>query len=176
MLRAVFPGGLCPTISLLISSLTKGSKNRLIVDSVENIGPHYARTLREWARRFNDCFDDVIAPTLREEHPTVMDGERGAKELEIFRRKWMCAYSTSLPGLLSHRPFFQTTCASALQHALAAFLTVHSYYCEVGFQSRTLGDHIMTFTREVSSVCLAWCFDTDCVVKADASYGCNVFA
>ncbi|KZV81943.1 cyclopropane-fatty-acyl-phospholipid synthase [Exidia glandulosa HHB12029] len=122
MPETLFPGGICPTISLLVSSLTKGSKNRLIVDSVENIGPHYARTLREWARRFDDCFDDVIAPTLREEHPNVMDGERGAKELEIFRRKWI-------------------------------------YYCEIGFLSRTLGDHIMTFTRE-----------------ADSSYGCNVFA
>ncbi|KZV80787.1 hypothetical protein EXIGLDRAFT_845276, partial [Exidia glandulosa HHB12029] len=33
------------------------------------------------------------------------------------------------------------------------------YYCEVGFASRTLGDVIVTATRE-----------------ADASYGCTVYA
>ncbi|KAH7107208.1 cyclopropane-fatty-acyl-phospholipid synthase [Auriculariales sp. MPI-PUGE-AT-0066] len=121
----IFPGGLCPTISLLISSLNKGSQNRLIVDSVDNIGPHYARTLREWARRFDACFDTVIAPTLRSQHPSVMDGPNGVEELAVFRRKWMY--------------YFQ--------------------YCEIGFATRTLGDVILTFTRE-----------------ADASYGCNVFA
>ena len=73
-----------------MSSLTKGSNNRLIVDSVENIGPHYARTLREWARRFDGCFYTVIAPNLRKEHPTVMDGPNGEEELAVFKRKWMC--------------------------------------------------------------------------------------
>lgn len=121
----IFPGGICPTVSGLISTMAKGSNNRLIVDSVENIGPHYARTLREWARRFNECFDDVIAPTLRDEHPTVMNGPSGDEELEIFRRKWMYYF----------------------------------YYCEAGFSTRTLGDHIIAFTRE-----------------ADAAYGCNVYA
>ncbi|KZW00437.1 cyclopropane-fatty-acyl-phospholipid synthase [Exidia glandulosa HHB12029] len=121
----VFPGGICPTVSLLVSTMNKGSDNRLIVDSIENIGPHYARTLREWATKFNDCFNDVIAPNLRAEHPTVMGGPNGAQELEVFRRKWLYYF----------------------------------YYCEVGFASRTLGDVIVTATRE-----------------ADASYGCTVYA
>lgn len=48
----VFPGGHLPTVTSLIDTLAQGGKSKLIVDSVVNIGPHYARTLREWRRRF----------------------------------------------------------------------------------------------------------------------------
>ncbi|KAH7097320.1 cyclopropane-fatty-acyl-phospholipid synthase, partial [Auriculariales sp. MPI-PUGE-AT-0066] len=85
----LFPGSSCPTITNLITGLNKGSQNRLIIDSVDNIGPHYARTLREWARRFDTGFDTVIAPTLRSMHPSVMDGPNGEEELAVFRRKWI---------------------------------------------------------------------------------------
>ena len=50
--RAVFPGGFLPTLTFMVETLAKGSQGRLVVDSVSNIGPHYARTLREWRRRF----------------------------------------------------------------------------------------------------------------------------
>ncbi|KAI4521657.1 CFS1-like protein [Schizophyllum commune Loenen D] len=116
----IFPGGFLPTLTFVLASLTAGSQNRLTVDSVSNIGPHYARTLREWRRRFLAKFESVIEPALRREHPEVMGGEsggakdRGRKEVEVFRRKWLYYYC----------------------------------YCEVGFTTRTLGDHIITFTRE----------------------------
>ncbi|KAI5831537.1 CFS1-like protein [Schizophyllum commune Tattone D] len=116
----IFPGGFLPTLTFVFASLTAGSANRLTVDSVSNIGPHYARTLREWRRRFLEKFESVIEPALRKEHPEVMGGEsggvkdRGRKEVEVFRRKWLYYYC----------------------------------YCEVGFTTRTLGDHIITFTRE----------------------------
>ena len=29
---------------------------------MSNIGPHYARTLREWRRRFEARFDEVVVP------------------------------------------------------------------------------------------------------------------
>jgi len=89
----VFPGGIIPTLSLLIDTLSSGSKGRLVIDSVNNIGPHYARTLREWRRRFLDRFDDVIVPALRAEYPLVMgnvNGDQGQNEIEIFKRKWLC--------------------------------------------------------------------------------------
>jgi len=120
----VFPGGFLPTLTLLLGSLESGSKARLIVDSVVNIGPHYARTLREWRRRFLARFDSVIVPALNREYPDVMGGQRGLREIEVFKRKWMYYYC----------------------------------YCEVGFTTRTLGDHIITFTRE-----------------GNISYGCNVY-
>lgn len=70
--------------------MEKGSSGRLIVDSVSNIGPHYARTLREWRRRFLDRFEDVIVPALKSEYPEVMGGARGQEEIEVFKRKWIC--------------------------------------------------------------------------------------
>ncbi|KAF8526765.1 hypothetical protein JB92DRAFT_2871686 [Gautieria morchelliformis] len=50
------------------------------------------------------------------EYPDTMGGERGQKEIEVFKRKWI-----------------------------------------FGFTTRTLGDHIVTFTRE-----------------GNTAYGCNV--
>ncbi|KAJ6508516.1 CFS1-like protein [Mycena sanguinolenta] len=119
----VFPGGFLPTLTLLLQSLQEGSSGKLIVDSVSNIGPHYARTLREWRRRFLNRFDSVIVPALKREYPDVMNGSRGKQEIEVFKRKWIYYYC----------------------------------YCEVGFTSRTLGDHIITFTRE-------GCTDYGCTV------------
>ena len=91
----VFPGGFLPTATLLLQGLQSGSKGRLIVDSVSNIGPHYARTLREWRQRFSDKFDSVIRPALRNQYPNVMgkgcpNTEKAEEEIEVFRRKWMC--------------------------------------------------------------------------------------
>lgn len=60
------------------------------MDSVSNIGPHYARTLREWRRRFLDKFESVIVPALQAEYPEVMSGQRGRQEIEVFKRKWIC--------------------------------------------------------------------------------------
>ncbi|KII86625.1 hypothetical protein PLICRDRAFT_114061 [Plicaturopsis crispa FD-325 SS-3] len=119
----LFPGGFLPTLTLLMTTLSASSSGRLIVDSVSNIGPHYARTLREWRRRFLERFDTVVVPALKREYPDVMDGPRGLEEIEVFKRKWIC------------------TC-----------------YCEVGFTTRTLGDHIITFARE-----------------GYEDYGCNVY-
>ncbi|KAG5652823.1 hypothetical protein H0H81_003539 [Sphagnurus paluster] len=110
----VFPGGFLPTLTLLLQTMQAGSRGRLVVDSVSNIGPHYARTLREWRRRFLDRFDSVIVPALKREYPDVMSGPRGHEEIEVFKRKWIYYYC----------------------------------YCEVGFTTRTLGDHIITFVRE----------------------------
>ena len=60
----VFPGGFLPTLTFLVDTLTKGSQGKLVVDSVSNIGPHYSRTLREWRRRFEARFEDVITPGM----------------------------------------------------------------------------------------------------------------
>jgi len=89
--RWIFPGGALPTVTLLVSSLERATSGRLIVDSISNIGPHYARTLREWRHCFVDNFAE-IERALRKEHPGVFDsdhGERAAHELAVFRRKWL---------------------------------------------------------------------------------------
>lgn len=83
----VFPGGFLPTLTFLMETLSQGSSGRLIVDSVSNIGPHYARTLREWRRRFLAKFDSVIVPSLQREYPEVMGGPRGREEIEVFQKE-----------------------------------------------------------------------------------------
>ncbi|KAJ3904461.1 CFS1-like protein [Lentinula edodes] len=122
----LFPGGFLPTLTFLLQTLTSGSRGTLTVDSISNIGPHYARTLREWRKRFVQRFEEVVVPALQREYPEVMGvakGKEGRKEIEVFKRKWIC-----------------------------------DCYCEVGFTTRTLGDHIITFTREGAQ-----------------SYGCDSF-
>ncbi|KAJ6515477.1 CFS1-like protein [Mycena sanguinolenta] len=104
----IFPGGYLPSFSFWVQTLNEGSKGRLVVDSVVNIGPHYARTLREWKRRFIANWEGTVAKAL------VQQYDLDAQSLEIFRRKWIYYFD----------------------------------YCEAGFKTRTLGDHIVTFTRE----------------------------
>ena len=82
-------------MTLLVSSLNRATSGQLVVDSISNIGPHYARTLREWRRCFVDNFAE-IEQALRKDYPGVFDSEqdsRGAHELAVFRRKWLCKKS-----------------------------------------------------------------------------------
>ncbi|KAI0688988.1 S-adenosyl-L-methionine-dependent methyltransferase [Cytidiella melzeri] len=92
----LFPGGLLPTIAVMTSASHAGSSGRLVVESVNNIGPHYVRTLREWRRGFESGFvpsgDNkygAIEQCLRDEFPDVMNGPRAKEEIEVFRRKWI---------------------------------------------------------------------------------------
>lgn len=45
----IFPGGLCPSLSVIEQSL---HGTRLLLRDASDIGPHYATTLRAWRRRF----------------------------------------------------------------------------------------------------------------------------
>jgi cyclopropane-fatty-acyl-phospholipid synthase len=45
----IFPGGLCPSLAVVERSL---HGTRLLLRDATDIGPHYARTLREWRTRF----------------------------------------------------------------------------------------------------------------------------
>ena len=62
----IFPGGLCPSLHALVDASYKWSS--LTLEHIDNIGIHYAETLREWRRRFNASektvrelgFDDVF--------------------------------------------------------------------------------------------------------------------
>ncbi|KAH9852500.1 CFS1-like protein [Lenzites betulinus] len=113
-----FPGCYIPSLTFLVDTLSSGSGGgRLTIDSVENIGPHYARTLREWKRKFLANWESVIAAALIKQY------DLDAAGLAIFKRKWIYYFD----------------------------------YCEAGFATRTLGDHIITFTRE-----------------GDLAFGCDV--
>lgn len=108
--------------------MEKSTGGRLTVDSVSNIGPHYARTLREWRRRFVSRFESVIVPALKAEHPAIINGPEEGKRYRSsaengyitsgYRRKARCIARSWFPS------------------------------CEMGFTARVLGDHMIIFTRE----------------------------
>ncbi|KAI9647165.1 hypothetical protein NHQ30_003548 [Ciborinia camelliae] len=81
--KYIFPGGHLPSITQLINSITKASEGTLVVEKVENIGGHYAKTLRLWKEKFLMNFESRIRPALMEEHE-----EMDKEEVEVFRKKW----------------------------------------------------------------------------------------
>jgi len=57
--RYIFPGCLIPSLGALAMASTRSSS--LMILEVEEIGPHYAETLRRWRERFEAMIDDVRA-------------------------------------------------------------------------------------------------------------------
>jgi cyclopropane-fatty-acyl-phospholipid synthase len=81
--KYIFPGGHLPTVSQLVDSIAKGSKGSLIVENVENIGGHYAKTLRLWKEKFLQNFDTRIRAALISEHRGMTEDDAA-----LFKRKW----------------------------------------------------------------------------------------
>lgn len=123
--KYIFPGGHLPSITQLVDNITKGSEGTLIVERIENIGGHYAKTLRLWREQFLANFESRIRSALRIEHE-----EMGEKEIDVFRRKWEVS---SLFSLISKE-------ANPNKYYFS--------YCEAGFATKTLGDAIITVGRE----------------------------
>lgn len=48
--KHIFPGAVCPSLNAISNAMCADST--LVLDSVENIGPHYATTLKLWRERF----------------------------------------------------------------------------------------------------------------------------
>jgi len=61
----IFPGGLCPSFGALTSAMLKNSG--FVVESVQNIGPHYALTLGEWRRNLHLRKDDILKQGFNDE-------------------------------------------------------------------------------------------------------------
>jgi cyclopropane-fatty-acyl-phospholipid synthase len=55
--RAIFPGGHLPSVTSMARAMTRSSD--LYVEDLENLGPHYAETLRQWRERFLGQLDEV---------------------------------------------------------------------------------------------------------------------
>ncbi|KAI8924800.1 Mycolic acid cyclopropane synthetase-domain-containing protein [Entophlyctis helioformis] len=77
--KHIFPGGHCPSLTALIEAINQGTQGRLMMDVVDNIGPHYAKALRLWREDFIANFDDVVAKSS--------DKEKAIYD-EVFKRKW----------------------------------------------------------------------------------------
>lgn len=57
--RFVFPGSFIPSVSAILGAAARSSDLRLF--HLEDIGPSYALTLREWRRRFEQQRDAILA-------------------------------------------------------------------------------------------------------------------
>lgn len=53
----IFPGSCVPSLGALVGAMSEKSDLKPV--HVEDIGPHYARTLRLWRERFNERLDEV---------------------------------------------------------------------------------------------------------------------
>lgn len=53
----IFPGGCLPSVTAIADSVTRASDLRIL--DLEDIGPHYARTLSDWRRRLEDRWSDA---------------------------------------------------------------------------------------------------------------------
>jgi cyclopropane-fatty-acyl-phospholipid synthase len=54
---AIFPGGHLPSLTSMARAMTR--RSQLFVEDLENLGPHYAETLRQWRERFLGRLDEV---------------------------------------------------------------------------------------------------------------------
>ncbi|POS87824.1 cyclopropane-fatty-acyl-phospholipid synthase [Erysiphe pulchra] len=81
--KYIFPGGHLPSISQLVTNISKGSEGTLVVERIDNIGGHYARTLRLWKEEFLRNFESHIKPALLANSKNMEQSE-----IEVFRRKW----------------------------------------------------------------------------------------
>ena len=91
MRRYMWPNSALPCITALINAVTKGSNSRLSVQSVENHGAHYPRTLREWGRRLEA---NVTMETMVKRYP----GLRDPAAFESFKRKWRYLFAYAGAG------------------------------------------------------------------------------
>lgn len=57
--KYIFPGAVCPSMLAIQEAMKTGSS--LFVENLENIGPHYAETLRRWRIRFIEKLPQVKA-------------------------------------------------------------------------------------------------------------------
>jgi cyclopropane-fatty-acyl-phospholipid synthase len=58
MQKYIFPGGMLPSLAAIDKAI---AGTQLMISGVEDIGPHYVRTLREWRRRFEERLEQVRA-------------------------------------------------------------------------------------------------------------------
>jgi cyclopropane-fatty-acyl-phospholipid synthase len=68
------------------------------VDNVENIGPHYTKTLRLWREKFMAKFEEHIRPALLVEHENMTKAD-----VAVFQRKWEYYFTYCEAGFLNKK-------------------------------------------------------------------------
>lgn len=91
--RYIFPGGHLPTVSVLVGSIEKASKGRLVVEGIKSMDGHYVAALRLWREKFLENWERVIIPALRKKKPGMTD-----LDMDVFRRKFEYYFCYSEAG------------------------------------------------------------------------------
>jgi cyclopropane-fatty-acyl-phospholipid synthase len=82
--RYIFPGGFLPSVTAMLNSISSQTDMRLF--HMEDIGEHYATTLRHWRERFNQQLTRI----------------RGMGYSEEFLRMWEYYYCYCEGAFLEH--------------------------------------------------------------------------
>ena len=73
--KYIFPGGCLPSIAVMTAQLAQ--RTDLVIDEVQDIGLHYARTLNDWRLAFEHSWDEL----------------KGLGYSEEFKRLWLFYFS-----------------------------------------------------------------------------------
>ncbi len=105
--RYIFPGSCIPSIHAIISSIAR--KTDLKLFHLEDITPHYVRTLAEWRKRFFDHMDDVRKMGFSDAFIRMWEyylcyceggfAERYIGDVQMLLTKPMCRRAPLLPPL-----------------------------------------------------------------------------
>ncbi|KAJ7822182.1 S-adenosyl-L-methionine-dependent methyltransferase [Mycena olivaceomarginata] len=101
-----WPNGVSPSPTSILADFDKYIPGRFCVESVEDMGTHYPRCLREWGRRFEANWTEELGATMMARYPELKDPE----SMEMFRRKW--AYMFSYMEVAYSRWWLGLTCWS----------------------------------------------------------------
>jgi cyclopropane-fatty-acyl-phospholipid synthase len=106
--RYIFPGSCIPSIRAIMSSIAR--KTDLKLFHLEDITPHYVRTLAEWRKRFFDRIDDVCKLGFSETFIRMWEyylcyceagfAERYIGDVQMLLTKPMCRREPLLPPLV----------------------------------------------------------------------------
>ncbi|KAL4893083.1 Mycolic acid cyclopropane synthase [Aspergillus ambiguus] len=90
--KYVFPGGYLPSVRQLVDCLSRGSGMTLELDSLEDIGNHYVKTLRLWREKFISNWDFIQSRFI------IKYGLRTHHEMEALKRRWIYYFSYCQAG------------------------------------------------------------------------------
>jgi cyclopropane-fatty-acyl-phospholipid synthase len=97
--KRIFPGSHLPSLTSLMQAIETNSN--LIVESIDNIGPHYARTLKEWNEQFTERWSDIKPMGFDDRFKKLWQFYLASCEAE-FATRWLAVYQIVLSRPNNH--------------------------------------------------------------------------
>ncbi|KAJ3204132.1 hypothetical protein HK099_001256, partial [Clydaea vesicula] len=99
--KYIFPGGHCPSLTAITNAVFNGSNGYLVVDNVENIGPHYSKALRLWREKFDNSFEMKVLKNKKNLNEKAKDIGLDFRYDSTFKLKWDFYFSYCEAGFSS---------------------------------------------------------------------------